>query len=652
MEARGAFMALPGGRGSASRSSSSIDDAPPAVTSDPCGEVVADIDSFQCGDAVIAIRDLRVRGCAVVRAGGRGSVVGPANSSGRVCVQFEQREDLSDNRLNCLPEELRHALVGGHQVGTRVRAARPLEASRGRPISPGMPGIIVGPARAPPPRGRRLLVRFALSGEDTVEEIPCDPEDVETAIAGNFRRGNAVIATRDLRVGGSVVVREGVLGSVVGPSSTDSQHRVTVSFNHREDSSRNRLNCVVNEIRLYLAGGMEIGARVQVSRPAHSSHDALLAPIGARGTVFGPAEEEPLVRVAVRLDAPSPGANAVELELRADDLSLVIAGGFKRGESVSAAKDLRVKGVVVVKQGVVGNVVGQSATDPAGRVTVAFAWREDGRCNNLNVMPAEIQRLPCTGGLVPGDRVAALRQLIVVPRGAYGSVLGPSCARSSRVAVRFAPVNDSEEEVVLHVEPEDLRALNAVGEDVDDSGPDIPDTDEVTEDAGRQPAAGGYDRGDTVKATRDLCVRGKVVVRANVLGTVVGPCGDDPQGRITVAFAWREDGKHNNLNVVTSEIRRIEPKNVARGELCAICLGELLAENASNTDCDTGECEDICRMPCGHVLHAGCVRAYLNHQVAGARVAASSQASNNSAQLSLAPLKPAQCPVCRRDVLP
>ena len=37
----------------------------------------------------------------------------------------------------------------------------------------------------------------------------------------------------------------------------------------------------------------------------------------------------------------------------------------------------------VVKQNVLGTVVGQSATDPAGRVTVAFAKREDGRSNNL-----------------------------------------------------------------------------------------------------------------------------------------------------------------------------------------------------------------------------------------------------------------------------
>ena len=50
----------------------------------------------------------------------------------------------------------------------------------------------------------------------------------------------------------------------------------------------------------------------------------------------------------------------------------------------------------VVKQNVLGTVVGQSATDPAGRVTVAFARREDGRSNNLH--------LGCCGWEPPKNR--------------------------------------------------------------------------------------------------------------------------------------------------------------------------------------------------------------------------------------------------------
>ncbi|CAE7618662.1 unnamed protein product, partial [Symbiodinium pilosum] len=418
-------------------------------------------------------------------------------------------------------------------------------------IPAGSSGVVLGPARDS--QFQRLLVRFALNGHEH-EEIACDPVDIETNIPGNFRRGNAIVATRDLRVGGQVVVREGVLGTVVGPSTSDSQHRVTVSFSHREDGSRNRLNCVINEIKLYLAGGLEVGARVQAVRPI--SYDGLApVPTGSVGTVVGPAIDEPLARIVVRWDSASPTGTPPEREAHSDDVRLMIAGGFRRGETVLAAKDLRVKGVVVVKQNVLGTVVGQSSTDPAGRVTVAFARREDGRSNNLNVVPAEIQHMPCTGGLVPGDRVAALRQLLVVPKGSQGVVVGPSCSQSSRVAVRFSSLESSGdkeggEDVVLHVEPEDLKVLSAVAEDVDDALQ--PDKEDDTEDSG--PAlAGGYYRGDAVAATRDLRVGGKIVVRANILGTVVG------------------------------EIRRVESTSAEQGEICAICLAELDADAEEDT---------------------------------------------------------------------
>lgn len=602
----------------------------------------SDVCGFVCGDTVVAARDLRVRGKVVVRQGGSGYVVGPA-SSGRICVQFEQRGDQSDNRLNCLPDELRHTLAGGYLAGTRVRCNKALDAPSRVVIPAGTSGVVVGPARDS--QFQRLLVRFALHGHEHVEEVACDPVDIETNIPGNFRRGNAIVATRDLRVGGQVVVREGVLGTVVGPSTSDSQHRVTVSFSHREDGSRNRLNCVVNEIKLYLAGGLEVGARVQAVRPI--SYDGFApVPTGSVGTVVGPAIDEPLARIVVRWDSASPTGTPPEREAHSDDVRLMIAGGFRRGETVLAAKDLRVKGIVVVKQNVLGTVVGQSSTDPAGRVTVAFARREDGRSNNLNVVPAEIQHMPCTGGLVPGDRVAALRQLLVVPKGAQGVVVGPSCSQSSRVAVRFSSQESSGdkeggEDVVLHVEPEDLKVLSAVAEDVDDALQ--PDKEDDTEDPG--PAlAGGYYRGDAVAATRDLRVGGKVVVRANILGTVIGPSGQD-LSRITVAFAWREDGKSNNLNVISSEIRRVDSTSAEKGEICAICLAEL----------DEDREEDICRMPCGHLLHKTCVTAYLNHQthtMSGTTPTAPPMAPQSSGCVTVVPLKPAQCPVCRKEMLP
>lgn len=619
----------------------------PQTQAEPSSDATADVHSFQGGDAVVSTRDLRVRGSVVVRQGGRGCVVGPAASSGRICVHFERREDGSDNRLNCMPDELRHILAGGHQLGARVRAARQLEVPHGRGIALGAHGTIVGPARDAP--RERLVVRFSGAGGEPAEEVMCELDDVESAIAGDFRRGSAVIATRDLRVGGAVVVREGVLGTVVGPSSSDSQHRVTVSFSHREDGSRNRLNCVVSEIRLYVPGGLEVGSRVQATRVLSLEGEEPVA-AGTCGVVLGPAPEEPLERLLVRFDVPS-GIEGVECACRADDVSLVIAGGFRRGESVTAAKDLRVKGIIVVKQGVVGTVIGQSATDPSGRVTIAFARREDGRCNNLNVVPAEIQRTTCTGGLVPGDRVLARRRLLVVPRGSTGSVIGPSCARPSRVAVMFRNEKAVDgDEVILHVEPGDLKVQQSVGEDVSDAmavnttAQDTADEEEQDTDVRRPVIAGGYSRGDAVVAARDLCVGGHVVVRTGVLGTVIGPSSQDPTGRVTVTFAWREDRKTNNLNVVPGEIKPVEPATATRGELCAICLGELLLDD-----------EELCRMPCGHVLHMACVRAYLSHQTGGTNHASRSSSSNTDAAPSstpLMPLKPAQCPVCRRDVLP
>jgi len=523
---------------------------------------------------------------------------------------------------------LRHVLAGGHQLGARVRASRTLGGPGGTNIVQGAHGVVIGPCRQQP--RSRLLIRFSRGTDESHEEVECEPDDVESAIPGDFRRGNIVVAARDLHVGGAVVVREGVIGTVVSPSGSDSQNRVTVSFSRREDGSRNRLNCVLSEIRLYIPGGFEVNARVRATRTLTIDGGQPIVPSGSHGVVVGPAPDDPLEQLLVRFDALPLSGDTVECACGADDVALLIAGGFLRGESVAAAKDLCVKGVVVVKQGVLGTVVGQSATDPNGRVTIAFVRREDGRGNNLNVVPTEIHRMLCTGNLVPGDQVTARRQLLVVPAGAHGTVLGPSCTRPSRVAVRFDAVDDCDE-VVLHVEPRDLDVL-AASENVDRSSPE-PESRSKEVDGKIRAIAGNYVRGNEVIAARDLSVGGNVVVRAGVLGMVIGPSNQDIE-RVTVAFAWREDGKTNNLNVVPSEIRSVEAPTATRGEVCAICLGELLSEG-----------EELCRMPCSHVLHATCVRAYLSHQTS---------TGNKSCTRSHNPsyIKPAQCPVCRRDTLP
>lgn len=223
---------------------------------------------------------------------------------------------------------------------------------------------------------------------------------------------------------------------------------------------------------------------------------------------------------------------------------------------------------------------------------------------------------------------------------------------------------------MLHVEPEDLKVLTAVAEDVDDAlqrlnplteallqvfiemghGSWCPKLGSTCKRQGRrrrmirktlvQPWPGATTAGMrwrqrvtyVPRTTHSLCpkshrgVGGKVVVRANILGTVVGPSGQDPGSRITVAFAWREDGKSNNLNVIASnllftrvhfyepslfiflllsggswrfteqclgpmslfqasipwhrgEIRRVDaPSCTETDEICAICLAELASQ--------------------------------------------------------------------------
>merc|ERR1712137_603184 len=232
-----------------------------------------------------------------------------------------------------------------------------------------------------------------------------------------------------------------------------------------------------------------------------------LVPIGSCGVVIGPASQEPLERVLIRFDALPLSGDVVECACAAQEVSLLIAGGFRRSERVAASKDLRVKGVVVVRQGVLGTVVGQGATDPNGRVTIAFTRREDGRGNNLNVVPTEIQRMLCSGGLSPGDCVVARRQLLVVPEGACGIVLGPSCACPSRVVISF-DIDGDGEEVVLHVEPTDLQVLtfckhaNRIGPGVPSKCGDSTDLDS------RFPTTVASTCGNHVVAAREFSVGG------------------------------------------------------------------------------------------------------------------------------------------------
>jgi len=319
-----------------------------------------------------------------------------------------------------------------------------------------------------------------------------------------------------------------------------------------------------------------------------------------------------------------PSGDTVECACNVQDVNLVIAGGVHHCESVAAAKYLPVKGMIVAKQGVVGIVIGQSSPDPNGCVATAFTHSEKGRGDNLHFFPKEIQRMQCAGGLSPGDRIDARRQLLVVPPGAFGIVLGPSCARPSRVTVSFPNVDGKE--VVLHVE---LGNLHVLADDVDRIGSDVETQFPLI--------AAQYAHGAEVVVARDLSDGRQDIVRGGVLSTVIGSSDHSNQDRtrVTDSLAWWEDGNTNNLDVVPREVCPVEVPNATHRELCSVCLSELLAEG-----------EELRCMPCSHVLHATCLRALLSYQ------ASSGKAPSDPALQWLMRIKPTRCPVCRRDTLP
>lgn len=82
----------------------------------------------------------------------------------------------------------------------------------------------------------------------------------------------------------------------------------------------------------------------------------------------------------------------VKAKTSAGEKSKPVIGGYFEGQTVYAAKNITVKGQIVVKKHAVGTVVGPSETNPSQRIAVQFAKREDRMIGNMNVVPAEIKK--------------------------------------------------------------------------------------------------------------------------------------------------------------------------------------------------------------------------------------------------------------------
>eukprot|EP00746_Dinoflagellata_sp_MGD_P101032 gnl/MRDRNA2_/MRDRNA2_41143_c0_seq2.p1 gnl/MRDRNA2_/MRDRNA2_41143_c0~~gnl/MRDRNA2_/MRDRNA2_41143_c0_seq2.p1 ORF type:complete len:177 (+),score=28.47 gnl/MRDRNA2_/MRDRNA2_41143_c0_seq2:43-573(+) len=68
-----------------------------------------------------------------------------------------------------------------------------------------------------------------------------------------------------------------------------------------------------------------------------------------------------------------------------------LIGGFQQGQFVQTAKDLVVRGRVIVKQGTPGTVLGAAKLDPEHRITVSFLEHQQDQ--RMNVQPEEIKEL-------------------------------------------------------------------------------------------------------------------------------------------------------------------------------------------------------------------------------------------------------------------
>ncbi|CAE7168875.1 unnamed protein product [Symbiodinium necroappetens] len=67
--------------------------------------------------------------------------------------------------------------------------------------------------------------------------------------------------------------------------------------------------------------------------------------------------------------------------------------------------------------------------------------------------------------------------------------------------------------------------------------------------------AGDFVTGQTVVATHDISVRGKIAVKKGWEGVVQGPSLNHPQERLNVLFKERRDKKTLSINVLPFEVR-------------------------------------------------------------------------------------------------
>merc|ERR1739841_364112 len=118
---------------------------------------------------------------------------------------------------------------------------------------------------------------------------------------------------------------------------------------------------------------------------------------GAEAEAKRQAEEEKKnsAESIARKKAAEDAAKAVragKLDVKGKSVRESVAGGFFQGQHVTAVQDITIRGVLIVRNGTAGTIMGRAESDPQNRIAVKFVPRADGGSANINCVPKEIRK--------------------------------------------------------------------------------------------------------------------------------------------------------------------------------------------------------------------------------------------------------------------
>mmetsp|Transcript_71817 Transcript_71817/g.162983 ORF Transcript_71817/g.162983 Transcript_71817/m.162983 type:complete len:311 (-) Transcript_71817:57-989(-) len=198
---------------------------------------------FRAWQEVVAALDLKVGEQIIVAHGMPGVVIG--RSEDRVKVVFDERVDFFRNAVRVTPGEIAPQLPPntGVRIAQRVVASHNLMDHTSLIVRAGTIGTVLHPFGAD-----RVTVQFDTRSDGSTLPVNTLFSEVQPwrKLLGGYDVGQRVAASRDLQMGPTVIVQEGVPGTVTGEYSDT---RLTVQFDRRADGSNGGVNLMVEEIR-------------------------------------------------------------------------------------------------------------------------------------------------------------------------------------------------------------------------------------------------------------------------------------------------------------------------------------------------------------------------------------------------------------------